>query len=225
MSVSWPVEQGSEEWLQKRLGIPTASQFHRIVTKSGALSEMRHDYRNELVAERILKRDLQRVKPTEWMRRGSEMEAEAVRHFLRHQRDTFGRRMQLDPAGFVTTDDGRIGCSPDRIIHTTSANLAKEAVEIKCPAPWTHVGYLLDGPGDNYVMQVQGQMLVGGFDLVHFYSYHPEFPPYYQICERSNRIIDLLHTRLATFLAELDAAEVALRKLIRNPQFIVKLTS
>jgi hypothetical protein len=214
MAVKWDVEQGSPEWLQRRLGIPTTSQFHRIVTKGGALSEQRHDYRNELLAERVLKQDLGRVKPTEWMRRGTNLEGEALTHFLRRQRDLYGRRMTLEPGGFITSDDGRVGSSPDRIIKTDNPNLASEAVEIKCPAPWTHVGYLLDGPGDAYVMQVQGQMLVGQFDLVHFYSYHPDFPPYHAISERNNRIIDLLRTRLETFLAEVDAAEATLRKLM-----------
>ena len=51
-----------------------------------------------------------------------------------------------------------------------------EGVEVKCPAPWTQIGYLLDGPGADYQPQVQGQLWVAGFDRVHFYSYHPRMP-------------------------------------------------
>lgn len=214
MSITYTFEQGSDEWRRKRLGMPTASQFHRIVTKTGALSEQRHDYRNELVAERILGRDLERVRPNEWMRRGIEMEAEAVQHFLRSQRDVFGRRMTLQKVGLITTDDGKVGCSPDRIIQTSSANASREAVEIKCPSPWVHIGYLLDGLGGDYLAQVQGQMLVGEFDLVHFYSYHPDLPPYYTVNERNTGYIDKMATRLTNFLVELESAELAVRRMI-----------
>jgi hypothetical protein len=33
------LEQGSEEWLQKRAGIPTASNFSNLVTSTGSLSK------------------------------------------------------------------------------------------------------------------------------------------------------------------------------------------
>ena len=35
------VEQGSRAWIEARLGIPTASEFSRIVTPGGKLSASR----------------------------------------------------------------------------------------------------------------------------------------------------------------------------------------
>ena len=46
-------EQGSEAWHQARLGIPTASQFDRIVTASGTASKQATGYLAELLAEHI----------------------------------------------------------------------------------------------------------------------------------------------------------------------------
>ena len=46
-------EQGSEAWHQARLGIPTASQFDRIVTASGTARKQATGYLAELLAEHI----------------------------------------------------------------------------------------------------------------------------------------------------------------------------
>jgi hypothetical protein len=147
------------------------------------------------------------------MQRGIDLEGVAVEHFLMHYRDLSGNEIELDNGGFVTTADGRFGCSPDRIVKRTGGNEPFEAVEIKAPAPWTHVGYLIDGLGDSYQAQVQGQLLVGGFDAVHFYSYHPEFPSYHQYTPRKEGYITRLRVHLLTFQRELEEAEEKLKNL------------
>lgn len=215
MAITWAVEQRSEEWHRKRLGIPTASQFHRVITpKTGALSDQRHDYRNELVAERILQRRTERSKSTPWMQYGIAYEPEAVRDFLTRQFDLHGRRMELEKVGFITTNDGRIGCSPDRFVkRDPKGNAPREGVEIKCPAPWTQVGYLIGGLEAEFRPQVQGQMLVAELDLVHFYSFCPGLPAFHKVVERDVGYCDKLYTHLSTFLNELDQAEGVVRKL------------
>jgi hypothetical protein len=54
MSKIYRCEQGSMDWYRLRMGIPTASQFHKIVTPGGKLSEQRHAYMYRLIAERLL---------------------------------------------------------------------------------------------------------------------------------------------------------------------------
>ena len=49
-------EQGSVGWLEARLGIPTASQFSRIVTATGRLSKQRDSYLAELASRMVLGR-------------------------------------------------------------------------------------------------------------------------------------------------------------------------
>ena len=48
------VRQGSAEWIALRLGIATASNFHKIITPAkGDLSEQRHAYMYQLVVETL----------------------------------------------------------------------------------------------------------------------------------------------------------------------------
>ena len=47
-------EQGSEEWLAARLGIPTATGFENIVTATGKKSTSYIKYMAELIEESIL---------------------------------------------------------------------------------------------------------------------------------------------------------------------------
>ena len=50
-------------------------------------------------------------------------------------------------------------------------------MEVKCCAPATHMGLLLDGLGEDYRQQVQGQMLMADLPWVDLYAYHPQLPP------------------------------------------------
>ena len=80
--------QGTPEWIQARLGIPTASEFHCIVgnttgelsrarDKKG-LSEVAKKYAYRLVAETLLGRPLEKPPGTPWaMQRGKDLEQAA----------------------------------------------------------------------------------------------------------------------------------------------------
>ena len=80
----------------------------------------------------------------------------------------------------------------------------REALEIKAPAPWTHVGYLLEGPGREYKQQVQGQLWVGEFDIVHFYAFHPQMPAVYLPVTRDEAFIEKLKVAVEMFLFDLE---------------------
>lgn len=194
MSKFYQVEQGSVRWYELRLGIPTASNFNKIITPKGERSKQGRKYMYRLIAERLLKESQDdQIGFVKWVEHGSANEAGAGALF------EFTHEIPLEPGGFVTTDDGRIGASPDRLLKG-----GVEAVEIKAPAPWTHIGYLLDGPGDDYRPQVQGQLYVGGFGAVHFYSYHPQMPPFEQVTLPDRGFQRLLQSELAWFVDDLD---------------------
>ena len=190
------VDQGTAEWYKLRLGIPTASMFHKIVTPTGKLSTQAAEYRYRLIAERLLQDTMDQMPQVEWVDRGKAIQPQAEAQF------SLVNDVELEPGGFVTTDDGRLGCSPDALILRPSS---AQPVEIKCPAPWTQIGYLLDGPGDHYRPQVQGQLLVGNFDVAHFYSYHPQMPACHVLTQRDNNYIKLLSSALWEFCDRLDA--------------------
>ncbi len=187
------VEQGSPAWNALRLGIPTASMFHKICTaKTGkySVSQTCRAYAHFIITEQLLGMSLNPLENLEWIQRGKDMEPQAVKMY------EFEIDVETKPVGFITTDDGRWGCSPDRLMIGING-----ALEIKCPAPHTHVGYIVDGFGDDYKVQVQGQMLVGEFEFIDRYSFCPEFPvPTYNFrTYRDEPYIALLRAALDQF--------------------------
>jgi len=92
-----------------------------------------------------------------------------------------------------------VGASPDRLLLDFKGGL-----EIKCPAPWTQIGYIVDGFGDAYKCQVQGQMWVAELDFVDRYAWHPELPPFLQRTERDEPFIKLMADAVNQFCDDLD---------------------
>ena len=187
------VEQGSPEWFAVRLGKFTASEFDRVVTPGGKASTQIGGLVNKLVAEIIT------GKPTaftesDWMKRGKELEQEA--------RDALAFRLDVDieAVGFVECEDGPWGCSPDGVYEGRGC-------ELKCPAPHTHVQYLIDDrcPND-YYPQVQGAMWVTGAKSWDFVSYHPDMPMLVVSVKRDDPFIALLEAQVKLAAKRRDAA-------------------
>lgn len=165
------MEQGSEEWFAARRGIPTASGFKSIITSKGEKSTSASTYMNKLLAEWMVgeSEDYQ----NEWMQRGTELEPEARRWF------EFVTGLEVKEEGFLTCLDGWCGCSPDGLIGEDAG------LEIKCPAPQTHIKYLLSGQAPSeYIPQIQGSMYVTGRDKWHFVSYLPGAKNLHIVVER-----------------------------------------
>lgn len=159
--------QGSDEWLALRLGIPTASEFDRIITPAKLQpAAAATKYMNLKLAEWMYGQPLEAfVSP--WMERGLALEAEAVRYY------EMERDVETEAVGLITTDDGMIGASPDRLIVG-----GRRGCELKCPALETHVGYMLDPASlvAEYRLQVQGQIWVCELEGSDLMSYYPGFP-------------------------------------------------
>jgi hypothetical protein len=184
------VEQNTVEWLTLRLGIPTASEFDRIVTPGGKFSKSSTSraYALKLATEKLLNRPLDALEGLEWIERGKELEPQAVQAF------EFIEEVKLRKVGFITSDDGRCGASPDMLIVGQNKGL-----EIKCPAPHTLMGYLVDGFETKYHVQRQGQIYVGELDAVVMYAWHPEMPPVKEEFPRDEPFQKLLAEALDQF--------------------------
>ena len=182
----------SEEWRAMRLGKPGTSEFHRIVTPTGKISSQAKEYAVRLVAELMLGRSIGDDIQTQYMVRGIETEDNAIEAF------EFQTGLDTQPGGYVTTDDGLIGCSPDRLVGDFGI------LEIKVPAANTHVGYLLDPESmerDKYP-QIMGQMLVCERDYDYLVSYHDLLPIAIRKVGRDEKYIDTLRTALYTFVQQ-----------------------
>ena len=105
------------------------------------------------------------------MERGQQFEQDAAMSY------EFITGFTLDRGGFLTDDDMTVGASPDRRVLELGTVVG--GVEIKCPSEGVQVENLLrDNEIDPaYRPQVQGQILIGGFEFVDWFSYHPDFPP------------------------------------------------
>lgn len=184
-------EQGSGDWYDLRTGIPTASEFKRIITPTGkpAKNDTMRAYAYKLIAEKLLGRSLDSLEGLQWIDHGRENEADAVKNY------EFLNNIKTELVGFVTSDDGMIGASPDRLVGTDGL------LEIKCPAPQTQIAYLAEGFGDDYMPQVQGQIMVCERQWCDRYAYHPELPPVLVHTSRDEGYISLLSAALDAFNA------------------------
>jgi YqaJ-like viral recombinase domain len=188
------VKQGTTEWLALRAGIPTASDFDRIITPKGKPSTQAEKYMHKLLAERIMGHPVTEA-ISFWMGRGHQMEAEAVA-FYEAQRE-----LDSTVVGFVTNDAGTVGASPDRFVG------AEGLLEIKVPAEHTHVAYLLTRAVDaEYYPQIQGQLWVTGRAWADVLSYHPEMPPALLRVARDDAYIAKLGAAVTAFSVALEAA-------------------
>src|SRR3990167_4473163 len=200
MPIVHRVVQGSPEWLALRAGIPTASEFDKILTPSGKPSASAEKYLFGLLAERMMGHSRIEAVST-WMQRGNEMEAEAVA-FYEAQRD-----LETVPVGFVTNEAGTIGASPDRLVGNDGL------LEIKVPSEAVHVSYLLKKSVDQaYYPQVQGQLWITERKWADILSYHPEMPPALIRVERDEAFIALLAEAVGHFSVLLEEYSADLLK-------------
>ena len=160
------VEQGSPEWHSCKVGIPSASNFDKIVDSKGLPSKQQKKYLNQLAGEKILGY-AEETYQNAAMIRGIELEEQAREVY------SFITGNEVGQVGFCITEGKTIyGASPDGVIGTNGL------LEIKCPQLSTHVDYLLANELPiEYWQQTQGQLLVTGRKWVDFFSYYPGLNP------------------------------------------------
>jgi hypothetical protein len=199
-----PLKQGSDEWRRAHLGIPSASQFHRIITPTGKLSAQAKGYMHGLIAERVLGEFTSSDWSSALMDRGTEMEAQAAAWY------EFTHNLETEIVGFCLTDDLRVGCSPDRFVGTDGM------VEIKCPSAAVHVGYLLGDVKNEYKPQAQGQLWVTDRKWVDLVSFNPLLPPVVVRFPRDDDYIAGMAKAVGEFCAAADQGEQTLRAMMKK---------
>lgn len=195
------LKQGSPEWVEARLGIPTASEFHRIITprtmKPSASADL---YLAEKVAEWALRAPLDAYQ-NEWMERGSKLEEGAL-FWYECERDC-----TVAPGGFVLRDDRLVGCSPDGFVGEDGL------IEIKCPNAARHVVNLLGNPAEDHRAQIQGQLWITGRRWLDFVSFNPVMPNALARVERDEEFIAALAEAVGAFLRALAKARLRVMEL------------
>lgn len=183
--------QNDEAWNTCKLGIPSASNFERIITPTGApvKGKKLDDYANELIAEMMLKRRVIAFTGNRHTERGKELEPDAVMAY------EMANEVDTQVVGFVTDDLGRYGCSPDRFVGEDGM------AEVKCCQPAEVVKYILTPKRDaDHTPQVQGQLWVTGRKWNDLVPYHPDMPIVSVRTERDEEYLALLETAMEGFL-------------------------
>lgn len=193
-------EQRSELWSTARAGVVTASQIDRIVSPTLKIrtGEGPYTYLCEKLAERLTGMPIEQLNIASYrfgvVEQGTLLEPEALGtvEFILGQ--------TIKPVGFITTDDGRVGCSPDGLLDAGG-------VEIKCPQAQTHLKYLSENclPPE-YALQVHGSMYVTGAPQWRFVSYHRRFRMLSLVVARDEVVQNVIGKALDEFLKRLDAA-------------------
>lgn len=201
------VEQNTLDWLKLHIGIPTAGGLGELVdskfiTRTG---EMPKTYLCKKLAEAYRGKPLISLGSDGFnsfsVEQGMILEEEALPYFELQTNATVQR------VGFITTDDGKFGCSPDGLI------LGKQAepiagLEIKCPAAETHVKYLLGASlPTQYAAQVHGGLYATGLERWVFMSYRRGFPGFFAVINRDEAIIQRIQSALAIFQSNFENAK------------------
>lgn len=204
------VEQSTLAWMQLHIGIPTAGGLDNLLTPEFELrkGETPKTYVYRKVAEAWRGKPLIDLGGSSFaMEQGMILESEAIPFWEL----TTGRKVTR--IGFITTDDGRFGCSPDGLIEGDECG-----IEIKCPAPHTHVKYLSEGVvPKEYCAQVQGGMFATGFSKWVFLSYCRGFPPLILEVFRDDKQQSAIDEAVLHFHSEAGRLNQQLHRCQQNP--------
>lgn len=194
------VSQRTLDWARLHIGIPTASGLDNLITPLWEIrkGEMPKSYLYLKLAEAW--RDEPVIDLSTFsIEQGEIVETEARPFF------ELETNQKVREVGFITTDDGQVGCSPDGLIG------ADNGLEIKCPSAQVHVKYLISGElPKEYAAQVHGSMFVTGFPRWTFLSYRRNFPPLIIEVQRDEAIISKIGEAVNQFTENFKAAKLKL---------------
>jgi putative phage-type endonuclease len=202
--------QGSQEWLQARVGSLGASRVADAIarTKTG-WGASRANLMAELIAERLTGQPADAYKNAA-MQWGNDKEPDA--------RAAYGFFADVD-----VTEIGIVRHPNIEGTHASPDGLVGEAglVEIKCPNTATHIDTLLGQKVPaKYVTQMQFQMACTGRHWCDFVSFDPRMPEAMRLfvarVTRDEAVIADLERDVSTFLAELAGKVAELRLLFSD---------
>ena len=201
--------QGTQEWLQTRLGKITSSTIHKIMS-SKENSSTRTRLLQDLIFERISGSPTKNI-VTAPMARGLELESEARKAYeLQNEIVTL--------SGFIehpTIKDA--GASPDGLVGDDGL------IEIKCLNKKSHEEIIRKQilPRQYYI-QIQFQLACTQRLWCDFVAYHPDAnqPLYVQRIMPEIKIIKEIHERALVFISEVEEKYMEMKK--RNSEELYK---
>jgi hypothetical protein len=187
------IKQGTPEWDQLRIGIPTASNFEKIITTSGEPSKQRQKYLYKLAGE-ILSGEIGPSYISYAMQLGIERENESRLLY------ELTNNVEVRQVGFVYLDaQGKVGCSPDGLVDPFGGFESKNAephIQIeRHEKGWSKA---------DHFQQVMGCMWVCQREWWDLQSYSRGIRPIIIRFHRDEKFIDKLAQAIISFNQELD---------------------
>jgi len=150
-------------------GIPTASEFKKLITSTGEPSKSMVKYAYNLACKKFAGRPVDAFQGNAWTEAGKEDEAAARDHY----EFTYGN--EVSQIGFITLDDGSCGCSPDSLVNDDGLlELKRLKGELLVEMNLYYLKHKKLAP--DYVAQVQGQMWICERKWCDVMFYNPLLP-------------------------------------------------
>ena len=204
MKIIESCEQGSEEWLEIRLGKVTASRVSDVIKngRGGAVSKTAESYMAELIAE-ILTGESKPFFENEAMKWGTETEPQA-----RSMYEIKNDFVDVKEVAFVEHNEF-IGISPDGLIGEDGL------LEIKAPNTTTQIKRALSNDySSDYKAQIQMQLWVTERKWCDFVSFDPrldcEAGYLQQRVERDEEFIEEMKEKVYKFVEEMNKSIIKL---------------
>ncbi len=200
-------EQNSPEWFEARLGIVTASNFHKVM--AGGEGKVRAQYMRDLAGEILTGRPAEAF-VSEAMRRGKQFEPEAIEHYARSTFEEVRRVGFVRNAGLMKY--AVAGASPDALVgedggletKTTTPAALIEMLEKDASLPTEHRA------------QVHGCMWVCERKWWDIKVYYPGMPDYTVHVERDDFYIKQISDAVEVFCYDLKKLVEKLRAMGGN---------
>lgn len=207
MTIEHLAPQGSEEWLNARRGVITASRAKdaRSFKKNGESSSERLNYAMDVARERVGGRAAS-VYQNAAMRTGTEEEPFAAIAYMALT------GLVLSEVGFITTEDGKYGLSLDRRVVDTNA-----AIEIKTMvSSATLFKAVVDGDISEYRDQCVFALWMLALDWIDLCLWAPDLPNSLHVIHiaRDENEIQKLEDDLRDFEKLVSTYEAKLRRVM-----------
>ena len=190
------LDQGSEQWMNLKLGVLSASNISKALAKKG--TETRNTYLMELVGQ-IATRQFDEIN-------AKSLEYGKVNEVAARAAYEFETGHKVQQVGFIYGDNKRVGVSPDGVVPTI-----KKGLELKCPiTAKVHADFLCnDKIKSEYQYQVQFSLYVSQYETWDFASFNPSFKANMLkiiTIEKDPKVFERFENELPDFISDLDAA-------------------
>jgi hypothetical protein len=189
MEIIRDIEQGSQDWLNLRLGIITCSELDSLLVNGkgqAGFGAGAFTYMDTLIGERITGEAADPFQGNRHTERGHELEGKA--------RELYVARTgaELDQVAIILNHG--IGYSPDALVGADGLD------EIKTKLPKFQVSVILDGEvPKEHIAQCQGGLWVSEREWIDFISYWPGMPLFIKRMHRDEAMIRRIAERVKTF--------------------------